>query len=549
MERSALEPGGTGWQSDLFPRLDRGPQGGPPPRVAPTDTVLPSRGPGNRASKQRFVVAVSIGVAVVAIPYLWVLSDLWTRSPSLFRTAWTNGYASNFYDLQTRAMMHGHLYVSPGALGPEAFVHGGHEYTYFGIFPSLLRLPVFAVTSSLDGKLTALSLLLAWITTALFTSSLLWRIRTTARGSAPLGRAEAATYGVLVATVMGGSVLMALSANPWVFTEDIAWSVALTIGTLWSLLGVMQRPSWGGVVVSGALILAAVLTRGSTGYACALGAFGVALWFAVGQRATTCRQWWLPVSLAGLIPLGISCAIDLAKFGILFGLAESDQLLYKNFGIKGSYFGIHFLPSTLVAYFQPTGLRLRAVFPFITLPSAQARSVGGASLYGRDWIASVPAAMPLLFLLSIWGTVTAFRPSRSSSSVRLRIVLAVAAAAGATVLVYGWVANRFVGDLVPVLVAASAVGTVDIWRRLAQTGRRRRLAVLSAITAARDLRRRGQPWCRRLVPEQLVHPTGPGLGGGTERHKQGHRPSVGRRRDTWWNHSPQCTGRSAVRRR
>jgi len=101
MERSALEPGGTGWQSDLFPRLDQGPQSGPPPRVAPTDTVLPAgvsgighrasgighraSGIGHRASKQRFVVAVSIGVAVVAIPYLWVLSDLWTRSPSLFR--------------------------------------------------------------------------------------------------------------------------------------------------------------------------------------------------------------------------------------------------------------------------------------------------------------------------------------------------------------------------------------------------------------------------------------------------------------------------------
>jgi hypothetical protein len=483
MAHSAPEAGGTGWQSDLIPLLDRGPQGGPPHGARTTDTVLPPRGPTDRASKQRFVVAVSIGVAVVAIPYLWVLCDLWTRSPSLLRTAWTNGYASNFYDLQTRAMLHGHLYVAPGALGPEAFVHGGHQYTYFGIFPSLLRLPVFAVTSSLDGKFSALSLLLAWITTASFASSLLWRIRMTVRGSAPLGRAEAASYGVLVATVMGGSVLMALSANPWLFTEDIAWSVALTVGTLWSLLGVMQRPSWGRVVVSGALILAAVLTRGSTGYACVLGAFGVALWFAVGRRATTCRQWWLPVLLAGLIPLGISSAIDLAKFGIVFGLAESDQLLYKSFGLQGSYFGIRFLPSTLVAYFQPTGRRFRAVFPFITLPSALARPVGGAGLFGRDWVASVPAAMPLLFLLSIWGMVTAFRPSRSASSVVLRIVLAVAAAAGATVLVYGWIANRFVGDLVPVLVAASAVGTVDIWRRLAPTGRRSGLAVLSALTA------------------------------------------------------------------
>ena len=439
-------------------------------------------GPDDPRSRRRFVTAVSIGVVVVLVPYLWVLCDLWTRSPSLFRTAWANGYASNFYDLQTRAMLHGHLYVATGVLGPEGFVHGGHQYTYFGIFPSLLRLPLLAVTSSLDGKLTAPSILLAWMVTACFVPLLIWRIRTAVRGSDALGRAEAASYGVLVATVLGGTVLMALAANPWVFTEDIAWSVALTIGTLWSLLAVMQQPRWSRVWVSAALILAAVLTRGSTGYACVIGAFAVALWFGMGRGAVAHRRWWLPMALAGLIPLGVSCAVDLAKFGILFGLAESDQLLYKSFGVKGSYFGLHFLPSTLTAYFQPAGLRFRSVLPFITLPSAPARPIGGIRLYGSDWVASVPAAMPLLFLLSLWGTVTAIRPSRHSP-VPVRIVLATAAAAGTTVLVYGWVANRFVGDLVPFLVAASAVGMVDIWRRRVGTRRRRSLVALSAITA------------------------------------------------------------------
>jgi hypothetical protein len=39
-------------------------------------------------------------------------------------------------------MFHGHLYVANGALGSEAFVHDGREFTYFVLFPSLIRMPV-----------------------------------------------------------------------------------------------------------------------------------------------------------------------------------------------------------------------------------------------------------------------------------------------------------------------------------------------------------------------------------------------------------------------
>ena len=38
---------------------------------------------------------------------------------------------------------------------------------------------------------------------------------------------EAAAYGVFMATVMGGSVLIFLAATPFVYNEDFAWSVAL----------------------------------------------------------------------------------------------------------------------------------------------------------------------------------------------------------------------------------------------------------------------------------------------------------------------------------
>jgi hypothetical protein len=194
--------------------------------------------------------------------------------------------------------------------------------------------------------------------------------------------------------------------------------------------------------------------------------------------------------MAGLVPLAVACSISYDKFGIFFGLPTSEQVVFQTFGVghvnNGKYFGLHFLPSTLVAYFQPGGLRLTSVVPFVTAPSGFPRSVGGIVLSGGDRTASVPSSMPLLFLASLWGVVSAFRPRPAGRSNVLRIVLLAALTAGGTVMIFAWIFDRFVADFLPFLILASAVGMVDIWRRLA--GRSRRvcaltLAILTAIAA------------------------------------------------------------------
>jgi hypothetical protein len=74
-------------------------------------------------------------------------------------------YQNDFYDLQARAMFHGHLSLANGSLGIEGFVHDGRTYTYFGLFPSIIRMPFLLVTSGLDGRLTAPFMLIAWLLT------------------------------------------------------------------------------------------------------------------------------------------------------------------------------------------------------------------------------------------------------------------------------------------------------------------------------------------------------------------------------------------------
>ena len=131
-------------------------------------------------------------------------------------------------------------------------------------------MPILAVTHALDGRLTASSLLVAWLLTAVFTALLIWRIRILMRGDTRLGRAEGASYGALMATILAGSVLVSIAANPSTYDEEFGWSVALVVGALFTLLGMLQCSTAKGAVASGLLILAANLNRSPTGYACGI---------------------------------------------------------------------------------------------------------------------------------------------------------------------------------------------------------------------------------------------------------------------------------------
>ena len=451
--------------------------------VAPSEASGPSVVDGSR---RRFTIAVVAGMVVVSLPYLWVLWDLWSGAPSPLRAA----SPSDFYELQARAMFHGHLSVPTGSLGIEAFVHDGRQYTYFGLFPSLIRMPILLFTSRLDGRLTAPALLVAWAATGVFSSLALWRVRVLMRGAAVLGRAEAASYGVLVASITGGSVLVYLAATPFVYSEDIAWSVALTIGSMFALLGVIERASWGRIAAAGVLILAANLDRSPAGYACAIGALLVATWFFLGRYGQGNRRWVLPMVMVGLVPLAVSGAVNWAKFGLPFGLPLSDQVwshinahrahfLAAN---GGKAFSVGFLPSTLSAYLQPSGLHFSSVFPFITLPTSPAPALAGAVLDETYPTASITATEPLLFLLSCCGVLAAFRP-HPTGRVRLTRIPLVASAAGVTgAVVWGLITERYMADFLPFLTLASSVGLVALWSRF---GRRRRfpIVLLVAVTA------------------------------------------------------------------
>jgi len=454
------------------------------PESPPVQGHVPPPPPAS-SDRRRFTIAVVVGLAVVAVPFLWVLWDLWSPGPSALRPV----PPDFFYDLQARAIFHGHLYLPNGALGIEAFVHDGRQYTYFGVFPSLIRMPVLIFTSRLDGRLTAPSMLLAWVVTGVYSSLLVWRLRILVRGQALLGRAEAASYGLFVAAISGGSVVIYLAASPFVYNEDFSWSVALTVASLFALLGVLEHPSRGRVLVAGAWIVAANLNRTPTGYACIIGAGLIAVWFGLGRGGSDRRRWALPMAAVAAVAFAISGLVTYGKFGTPVGLPMADQVwahvnAHRRYFLAangGKAFSAAFLPSTLVAYLQPFGIHLTGVFPFITTPTAPAAIYGGAVLDQWYPTASIPPTMPLLFLLSCWGAVVSFLPRPPGRMALARIPLLAAAAGTAGVLLWGYIADRYMSDFMPLLILAGAIGMIDVWRRMAGRSLRVRRYVLGAV--------------------------------------------------------------------
>ncbi len=457
-------------------------------RAEPQSDVPSPERAATTSGRRRFTLACAAGWVLGAFPFLWTLWGPW-ETPNFLRTGL---YEDNVYDFQARAMMHGHLWLPKGAIGIEAFVHAGRQYTYFGLFPSLLRMPVLVFTRSLDGKLTAPYMLAAWILTGVFTTLLFWRLRILMRGSCSVSTGEVVSAGIFSATLAGGSVWLLLASVPYVFNEDLAWSICLTVGSVFALLGVLEAPSWWRISLAGVLVLCANLNRVTTGGACVLAAVLIAIWFRFAKGGSPHRRWWLPTLAVGLIPLLIASAVNYAKFGVVLGVSNLDQVWttvnpYRRAFLASNHnseYGLHFIPTNLLTYLRPDGIQFTTVFPFVTLPAAPPHALGGI-LYDRRYrTASLPGSMPYFFLLMCWGFVTAFRRKALGRVSFVRIPLVCLGIAAAALFIWGYIAPRYMADFMPLLVVASVVALVDIWRRLDGRSRMVRFGVATALALA-----------------------------------------------------------------
>ncbi|WP_139306615.1 hypothetical protein [Nocardioides exalbidus] len=414
-------------------------------------------------------------------------------SGNLTRTAHSLGYASNFFDIQARSLLDGKLSVPRGSLGIEGFVERGQEYMYFGPFPALLRIPVMLTTDEFDGRLTLVSMALAFAVYALMATKLIWLVRDVVREGVRVTRIEAAAMSVLIAATLGGTSLTFNASLPWVYHEVYAWSVALITGSLYWLVRLLQQQSIRSTSWFVAFTVCTVLTRATGGWAMCLGAAMAGLWLYLGRSGADRRREGLMLVGFAAAALSIGALVNWMKFRHPFLFPLEDQV-WTRFSPQrrealavngGSITGPQFFLTSLVNYFRPDGIRFVEYFPWITLPADPARAYGGAFIDQSYRTGSITAFMPLHFLATCVATVTLVRPQPREVR-KLRIPFAASILVTAGVMAYGYLAYRYTCEFVPALVLGAAIGvptTVGWLDRRSKVLRRGVLAMGVALAA------------------------------------------------------------------
>lgn len=448
-----------------------GPMATSAPRAGSRSAALRHRVEGWWAAdpvRARYVKVMAIGSAVAAVVFAFALGTLLDEG---------HRYLTNFYDLQARALFHGNLDVPDGALGPEGFVHDGRTYLYFGPFPALLRMPLLLVTDRFDGRITPLMMLLAWLVIVALLALLVWRVRRLVRGDAPLRRAEAVGYPLFLVSAAAGSTILYLASIPWVFQEAYLWAIAMALGVAFALLGTIERPSVGGVVATGAFVLAGILSRATAGYTCAAVVLAAGIWLAVGGRTDRGRPVGRWLLVAALAPVVVGLGINWLKFETFNGFPIREQVFSSLSEHRmavldengGQPFGLNAVPTTALAYFRPDGIRFTARFPFIDAPDEPPTVVGDDVVIDTlNRTPSIVPFMPLLVVLSVWGVVAVVRPPRRTHLAWARLPVLAVAIIPLPVLVTPYVTPRYTAEFVPLLLVAGAIGIVDLCRWLAR---------------------------------------------------------------------------------
>ena len=385
---------------------------------------------------------------------------------------------ANFYDIQAHSLLDLHWDVPAKQVAFEGFLIDGKTYLYFGPVPALLRLPVLALTDSLDGRLTQVSMVAAFAVAIVFITRLSWRIRGLVRGNAAASRLELWAVGGYVFLVAAGSVMLFIASRTFVYHETELWGAAFALAAYDAILGVILEPSRRWIILAGLWGSAAFLTRATVG-AGPLVALGIVLaavalrrfagrrlgaparWLAAPERlGSSSLTWWLAAAIA--VPVVLYVYVNYSRFGSFFGVPLGEQV-YSQFNPArrraladngGNLFGLKFLPTQLLQLVRPDALRFESLFPWITFPGP-ATVLGGVTFDTRDWTSSIPATMPALTVLGGGGVVVLVRRA-GAAAVRAPLIGAVSG--GLSTLTIAFVANRYMSDLLPAIVLASLVG-------------------------------------------------------------------------------------------
>ncbi len=409
-------------------------------------------------------------VAVIAVYYLFLLSNgtFELFAPEMF---------SRVFDNMLVHLLHGEFTVDRSVIDYEAFTRNGKTYSYFGIFPALLRLVAMPFTDVASVELARVSCLTAVV---IFVALQLRMLLIAHNGLPPGSRVPWALTVMAAATVFSGPQLYILG-TAYIYQEPILWSAAMAAA--FNLI-VLRAALGGGGLRSRDLVSMAVLaglalnTRPTIGVALYLGTGLLVMWTAwhrhEGERrlsanprrigaatAALLRDRFVlwPVAVLGILGVAVG-VVNFERWGnpLTFGDFHYNYWIRHNptrLAALENYGDLNLGRMWIGALYYATGIPyvLKSVPPF------------GAYLQARFVAIEAPPIIPLLTnpltiilagigLYRLWS-----RPGLPAGSVAiLRLALIGNASAVALIFMASGLAMRYRFDLAPFMTLAAIVG-------------------------------------------------------------------------------------------
>ncbi len=370
-------------------------------------------------------------------------------------------------------LLRGQFDIDPHAIRFEGFVRNGKTYSYFGIFPAVLRLPLYAV-GNLRYDVTRLYCALA------ATLGLGFQLASVAviSDELPKSRLRVITSIVLVLSLMfGGAQVQFLKSS--IYQETIYWSSALASAFVYcALRGLIRQRAFSTRLTAVMATLAGLglLTRVSTGLGLYVAVVLLLMSLAWSEanpishrlsrfsRALACRRNL--IAFAILLVFSMLCAIvNYGRWGNPLVFADfHTQFLYVRMhrvGLVAEYgeFNIHRLWYGVIYYIVPIWPIIRSDGHFL-FSEFETRMLDGVELPPGSFLLSDPVLLILgaAFFLRI-------RQVRKGHLMNLRAVAALMIGFSIPIflmLTYMYMAFRFRMEFYPLVEFAAFLGFYTI---------------------------------------------------------------------------------------
>ncbi len=414
---------------------------------------------------------------------------------------------NHYYTAVAISLLHGHLWVPRRFLQNECFIVHHRCYGYYGLAPSILRLPValfgpkVAYTNATEGFYFDLG----WL---VIVASAWWCARQLIDLWSPgLGRRAQRIMGALCAAVAGASPLLFLGSRPMVYEEAILWGVAFGSLALGLAISLYLRPRARTAIL---LILAdagGVLSRPTIGAAgvFATAVLGIMIW----RRGRAARQpgalgdprrqlRWGAVLIVGAVLALASSPISMAlKFGtpsppfrdqLTIGHKPRQLRVYEHPG----GFNLAVLPTKVWSTIDPVSLRIFRRPPYIWLGERHPTLVWPAHRSDLDWgpTSGVPPVLPFTTLAVLVGLgvvgaagVRWYRHRGPDPALAIT-ALTLVSALGAVALdqIFPGQAYRYLADWLPPFFIVAPVGLAVAGARLERASEHRVVLVGAVVT-------------------------------------------------------------------